>query len=30
VKKAQFKPGRQRGEAVRVQYSLPIVFKLQN
>jgi len=30
VKKAKFKPGRQRGKAVRVQYSLPIVFKLQN
>ncbi|MDZ7689730.1 MAG: energy transducer TonB [Balneolaceae bacterium] len=30
VKQAQFKPGRQRGNPVRVQYSLPIVFKLQN
>ncbi|MDX1639715.1 MAG: energy transducer TonB [Balneolaceae bacterium] len=30
VKEAQFKPGRQRGKPVRVQYSLPIVFKLQN
>ncbi len=30
VKKAQFQPGRQRGKPVRVQYSLPIVFKLQN
>jgi len=30
VKQAKFKPGRQRGKAVRVQYSLPIVFKLQN
>ncbi|MGD8427990.1 MAG: energy transducer TonB [Balneolaceae bacterium] len=30
VKKAKFKPGRQRGEAVRVQYSLPVVFRLQN
>ncbi|MGD8427989.1 MAG: TonB family protein [Balneolaceae bacterium] len=30
VKQATFKPGRQRGQAVRVQYSLPIVFKLQN
>ncbi|HKK44036.1 MAG TPA: energy transducer TonB [Balneolaceae bacterium] len=30
VKKAHFKPGRQRGKPVRVQYSLPIVFKLQN
>lgn len=28
VKLAQFKPGKQRGEPVRVQYSLPIVFKL--
>lgn len=30
VKQAKFKPGRQRGKPVRVQYSLPIVFKLQN
>lgn len=30
VKNAEFEPGRQRGKAVRVQYSLPIVFKLQN
>ncbi|MDX1637015.1 MAG: energy transducer TonB [Balneolaceae bacterium] len=30
VKEAKFKPGRQRGKPVRVQYSLPIVFKLQN
>ncbi|HKK44038.1 MAG TPA: TonB family protein [Balneolaceae bacterium] len=30
VKKAKFTPGRQRGKPVRVQYSLPIVFKLQN
>lgn len=30
VKDASFKPGRQRGKPVRVQYSLPIVFKLQN
>ncbi|TYP92528.1 outer membrane transport energization protein TonB [Fodinibius salinus] len=30
VKQAEFKPGRQRGEPVRVQYSLPITFKLQN
>lgn len=30
VKQAKFKPGRQRGNPVRVQYSLPIVFKLQN
>lgn len=29
VKQAEFKPGRQRGEPVRVQYSLPIIFKLQ-
>ncbi|CAN5233799.1 hypothetical protein BH23BAC3_BH23BAC3_06970 [soil metagenome] len=29
VKKAQFKPGYQRGQPVRVQYSLPIVFRLQ-
>ena len=27
---ALFKPGRQRGEPVRVQYSLPVIFKLQN
>ncbi|MCW9706098.1 TonB family protein [Fodinibius salsisoli] len=27
VKQAKFKPGRQRGQAVRVQYSLPIVFR---
>ncbi len=30
VNQAQFEPGRQRGQAVRVQYSLPIVFRLQN
>ncbi len=30
VKQAQFTPGMQRGRAVRVQYSLPIVFRLQN
>lgn len=30
VSQAKFKPGRQRGEAVRVQYSLPVVFHLQN
>lgn len=30
VKQAKFKPGMQRGRPVRVQYSLPIVFKLQN
>lgn len=28
VKKAEFEPGYQRGKPVRVQYSLPIVFKL--
>jgi len=28
VKEARFKPGRQRGIPVKVQYSLPIVFKL--
>lgn len=28
VKQAEFLPGRQRGEPVRVQYSLPIVFRL--
>jgi protein TonB len=30
VKQAQFEPGRQRGNPVRVQYSLPIIFQLQN
>lgn len=30
VRQAHFKPGRQRGKAVRVQYSLPVVFRLQN
>lgn len=30
VKKAEFQPGMQRGEPVRVQYSLPITFRLQN
>src|SRR5699024_7377257 len=30
VKQAKFKPGRQRGKPVRVQYSLPILFRLQN
>ncbi len=30
VRQAQFKPGMQRGRPVRVQYSLPIVFRLQN
>ncbi len=29
VQQAEFKPGRQRGQPVRVQYSLPVVFKLQ-
>lgn len=28
VKKAKFKPGKQRGRAVRVKYSIPIVFRL--
>ncbi|MDZ7772271.1 MAG: energy transducer TonB [Balneolaceae bacterium] len=27
---AKFKPGQQRGEPVRVQFSLPIIFRLQN
>jgi len=30
VSQAKFKPGMQRGKPVRVQYSLPIVFQLQN
>lgn len=30
VKAAKFKPGMQRGRFVKVQYVLPIVFKLQN
>lgn len=30
VKSAKFTPGMQRGRPVRVQYSLPIVFKLNN
>jgi protein TonB len=30
VKEAKFQPGRQRGKPVRVQYSLPIIFRLQN
>jgi protein TonB len=30
VSQAQFKPGMQRGRPVRVQYSLPIFFRLQN
>jgi protein TonB len=28
VKKAKFKPGKQRGRPVKVQYSIPIVFRL--
>lgn len=30
VDNARFKPGRQRGKPVRVQYSLPVIFRLQN
>ena len=30
VRDAEFQPGMQRGRPVRVQYSLPIVFRLQN
>lgn len=30
VQNANFNPGKQRGEAVRVQYSLPVIFRLQN
>lgn len=30
VKQAKFKPGIQRGRPVKVRYSLPIVFRLQN
>ncbi|SHF17777.1 outer membrane transport energization protein TonB [Fodinibius roseus] len=30
VKQAKFEPGRQRGNPVRVQYSLPIIFRLQS
>lgn len=30
VRQASFSPGMQRGRPVRVQYSLPIVFRLQN
>lgn len=30
VQSAKFKPGKQRGRPVRVQYSLPVIFKLQN
>lgn len=29
ISQAKFKPGKQRGDPVRVQYSLPIVFRLQ-
>lgn len=30
VKKAEFKPGLQRGQTVRVQFSLPVVYNLSN
>jgi len=30
VRKAKFKPGKQRGKPVKVQYSLPVTFRLQN
>lgn len=30
IKNAKFRPGLQRGRPVRVQYNLPVVFKLQN
>lgn len=30
VKQMSFKPGRQRGQAVRVQYALPVRFRLSN
>lgn len=30
VRQAKFEPGRQRGEPVPVQYSLPVVFRLQD
>ncbi len=30
ISKVEFKPGMQRGRTVSVQYSVPIVFKLQN
>jgi TonB family protein len=30
VRNAKFKPGKQRGLAVKVQYSLPLTFRLQN
>lgn len=29
IKQAKFQPGRQRGKPVRVQYSLPIIFRLK-
>ena len=29
VKKTKFKPGKQRGKPVKVQVSIPVVFKLQ-
>jgi len=29
VMQTKFKPGKQRGKAVKVQVSIPIVFKLQ-
>ena len=30
VKKAKFTPGMQRGRPVRVQFSLPVIFRLQS
>lgn len=30
IKQARFKPGKQRGQAVRVQYSVPVFFKLKS
>jgi protein TonB len=30
IKQAKFKPGKQRGQPVRVQYSLPVFFKLKS
>lgn len=30
IKEAEFEPGMQRGKPVRVQYSLPVIFQLQN
>ncbi|MGK7371288.1 MAG: energy transducer TonB [Candidatus Halalkalibacterium sp. M3_1C_030] len=29
VKLAKFKPGKQRGQPVRVQFSVPVFFKLK-